>query len=155
MLKKSKHIIPRFCVMVVQKVQKHAQKIKFSSKVAKFAGTIGIDLTIIFCMNDFFCVILSFWDMIDFKNFVMHSGLSRNKKEIFLVRDFAPTGAAHLEPVCFSIQDPSRNRLASTAYFAKLATLSLCTVTTVKYKIDHNSKTKSRKKKTHEYSFPT
>ena len=31
-----------------QKVQKDGQKIKFSSKVTKFAGKIGIDLIIIF-----------------------------------------------------------------------------------------------------------
>ena len=40
--------------MAVQKVQEYEQKIKFSSEVAKFAGKIGINLTIIFCMNDHF-----------------------------------------------------------------------------------------------------
>ena len=34
-----------------------------------------------------------------------------------------PTGAAPLDPACFLIEDPSRNRLVSTAYFAKPATL--------------------------------
>ena len=43
-----------------QKVQKDGQKIKFSSKVTKFAGKIGIDLTLIFSINDFCCAILSF-----------------------------------------------------------------------------------------------
>ena len=34
-------------------MQEDAQKIKFSSEVAKFAGKIGIDLTIIFHINGF------------------------------------------------------------------------------------------------------
>ena len=46
--------------MGVQKVQKDARKNKKNSKVAKFAGKIGIDVTIIFCINDFLCAILSF-----------------------------------------------------------------------------------------------
>ena len=29
-------------------------KIMFSSKISKFAGNIGIDLTLIFCINDFY-----------------------------------------------------------------------------------------------------
>ena len=38
-----------------------APKIKLSSKVAKFAGWIGIDLLLIFCINDYFCcAIISF-----------------------------------------------------------------------------------------------
>ena len=44
--------------MGVKKVQKDAQKIKFSSKVTKFSRKIGIDLTIIFCKNDF---LVRFW----------------------------------------------------------------------------------------------
>ena len=48
----------------------------------------------------------------------------------------------------FRIEDSSRDRLASTAYFAKPATLSLLLLlTTVKYKIDNNSKIKNRTKK--------
>ena len=43
-----------------------APKKYLSSRVSKFAGKIGIDLALIFSMNDFSCVILSFWDMIDF-----------------------------------------------------------------------------------------
>ena len=35
-------------------------KIQLSSKVAKFAGKIGIDLPFIFCMPDYPCAILSF-----------------------------------------------------------------------------------------------
>ena len=46
--------------MVVQKGRFGRTKIKFSTKVFKFAGKIGIDLTLIFCMNEFFCAILSF-----------------------------------------------------------------------------------------------
>ena len=30
------------------------------SKLVKIAGKIGIDLTLIFCINDFFCAILGF-----------------------------------------------------------------------------------------------
>ena len=41
-------------------------KIHLSSKEAKFVEQIWIDLALIFCMNDFFCAIASFWDMIDF-----------------------------------------------------------------------------------------
>ena len=52
--------------MGVQNVQKDAQKITFSSKVAQFAGRIAIDLKIIFRVNDIFCTILSFRDLIDF-----------------------------------------------------------------------------------------
>ena len=42
-------------VIGVQKVQKHAQNIKFSSKVARFAGKIWIDLIIIFYIDSFIC----------------------------------------------------------------------------------------------------
>ena len=52
--------------MGVQNVQKVAHKIKCPSQVVKLAGKIRIDLTVIFRMCDFFYVILSFWDMIDF-----------------------------------------------------------------------------------------
>ena len=58
-LKISYHIVSRFRVMGVLKVQKDAQKIEFSSKVANFEGKIGIDLKIIFRIN-IFCTILSF-----------------------------------------------------------------------------------------------
>ena len=40
--------------------QKDAEKNNFSSKVAKFAGKIGIDLTIFFRINNFYYAILSF-----------------------------------------------------------------------------------------------
>ena len=59
--------------MGVRKVQKDVQNIKFSWKVTKFAGKIGIDLMIIFCMNDFFCDIVSFWDMVDFVFFFLYN----------------------------------------------------------------------------------
>ena len=51
-------------------------------------------------------------------------------------------------PTCFRIENPTWNRLASTAYFPKQAMLSLLLLlSTVKHKIDHNSKTgKSQKK---------
>ena len=56
-LKKLYYIISRFWAMGVQKVQKDAQKIEFSSEVVKFAGKIRIDLIIIFNIYSFFFVI--------------------------------------------------------------------------------------------------
>ena len=59
--------------MIVQKDQKDAQKIRFSLKVAKFAGKIRIDLKMNFCINSFFLVrllvleIQSILVMIEFK----------------------------------------------------------------------------------------
>ena len=50
----------------VQKGRFGCPKIQLSLKVAKFAKQIGIDLALIFCMNDFFCAILSFWDIVIF-----------------------------------------------------------------------------------------
>ena len=51
----------------VQKGRFWHSKIQLSSKVAKFAGKIEIDLALSCCIHDFFlCVILSFRDMIDF-----------------------------------------------------------------------------------------
>ena len=78
-LKKSYHIMSSFQVMGVQKGRFGRPKVKFSLKLAKFTGKIGIDQKIIFCIDDFFCAILSFRDMIDFVFF--HSGLSRNLKK--------------------------------------------------------------------------
>ena len=60
MLNISYHIISRFRFMGVQMGRYGRPKIQFSSKVAKFAEKIGIDLTLIFCIYDFFCAILSF-----------------------------------------------------------------------------------------------
>ena len=54
------HIISRSDAMGVQKGPFGHPKDKFSLKVAKFAGQIGIYLTLIFCMNDFVCATLSF-----------------------------------------------------------------------------------------------
>ena len=68
-VKKSYHIISRIRVMGVQKVQKGAQKIKFSSKVAKFAGNIRIDMIMIFYIDSFFCATLSFLDIVNFSNY--------------------------------------------------------------------------------------
>ena len=45
------------------------RKIQLSSKVAKFAKWIGIDLTLIFYINDFSCAILSFWNTDSFSIF--------------------------------------------------------------------------------------
>ena len=56
-LKISYHIISR---LRVQKGHFGHPKIHYFSKVAKFVGKIGIGLTLIFCANDFFFVILSF-----------------------------------------------------------------------------------------------
>ena len=81
--------------------------------MAKLAGKIGIDLKLINCINDFFCAILSFWDMIDFVFFPL--GLSRNLKKYIHTYIYSVT----LDHTCFRIEDPSRNRLASTAYLAK------------------------------------
>ena len=61
-----------------------------------------------------------------------------------------PAVAAPLDPAYFWIEGPSRNRLASTAYLATNPTRSFAR-STVKYKIDHNSKTKNRTEKTQEY----
>ena len=57
----------RFLVfeLLVAKRDHHLAK-KNRSKVAKFTGKMLIDLTMIFCIIDFFCAILSFLDMIDF-----------------------------------------------------------------------------------------
>ena len=60
----------------------------------------------------------------------------------------------------FRIENPSRNTLSSTAYFAKPRygislpryAKSRSLLTTVKYKIDNNSKTKNCTEKTHEYN---
>ena len=58
-----------------------------------------------FAVMTFFCTILSSWDM------------------IFFWQGTAPpaplAGATPQDPACFRIKDPSWNRLASTAYFAK------------------------------------
>ena len=53
-------------------------------------------------------------------------------------------------PACFWIEDTIQNRLASTAYLAISHTMFLM-LTTSKYKIDHNSKSKNRPKKYHAY----
>ena len=45
------NIISRFWAIGVQKIQKNAQKIEYSAKVAKFAGKIRIDLTMILYIN--------------------------------------------------------------------------------------------------------
>ena len=74
-------------------------------------------------------------------------GLSRYwDKKVFFLSAHPPPGPP-LDPACFMIEGPSQNRLASTAYFAKPAALSLLLLlTTVKYKIYHNSKTKRAQK---------
>ena len=68
----------------------------------------------------------------------------------FLVGGFAPHiphRACTLE-TRFRIENPSQNRLVSTAYFAKPVMLSLLLLlTTAKYKIGHNSKTKNHMQK--------
>ena len=72
----------------------------------------------------------------------------------FLVGGFAPHiphRACTLE-TRFRIENPSQNRLVSTAYFAKPVTLSLLLLlTTAKYKIGHNSKTKNHMQKSQGY----
>ena len=56
----------------VQKVQKDAQKIIFSSKVAKFTAKIWMDLIMIFYIDSFFCATLSFWDIVNFSYDCVH-----------------------------------------------------------------------------------
>ena len=59
-LKISYHTISRVGAVGVRKGCFGHPKIRFSSKDAKFAEKIGIDLTLISYINDFFCAILSF-----------------------------------------------------------------------------------------------
>ena len=54
----SHHIISRLGATNVPKGRFGRPKLQLSSKMAKFAGQIGIDPTLIFCVNDFFCAIL-------------------------------------------------------------------------------------------------
>ena len=56
----SYHIISRLDAMSNQMGRFGSLKIKFSSKVAKFASKIGIDLTFNFCTHDILCAILIF-----------------------------------------------------------------------------------------------
>ena len=63
-------------------------------------------------------------------------------------------GGSAPRPRTFSNWHPSRNRLASTAYFAKpgyVASLPRLLLTIVRYKIHNNSKTNNCKKKNHGY----
>ena len=46
-----------------------APEIQIYFKMAKFAGKIGIELALIFCVSNIFCLILSFWDTVTFSNF--------------------------------------------------------------------------------------
>ena len=54
------HIISHLGAAGVQRVRFGHPAIQLSSQMAKFAGLIGIDLTLILYINDFFCLILSF-----------------------------------------------------------------------------------------------
>ena len=54
------HIISRLGAAGVQKGPSRRPKIQFSLKVAKFAGNIVINLTLIFCSNDFLVRFLVF-----------------------------------------------------------------------------------------------
>ena len=56
----SYHIISRLGTAGVQKGRFGHPKFQLSSYVTKFAGSIRIDVALIFCTNDFFCTILSF-----------------------------------------------------------------------------------------------
>ena len=67
--KTSYHCISRLDATGVQKGYFGRPKIQLSSKVTKFAGYIGITLALIFCINDFFFTILSFWDTVNFSNY--------------------------------------------------------------------------------------
>ena len=69
-LQKSYHIISCFPDMGAQKRHFRCPKIKFSSKVAKFARKIEIDLTIIFRINDFYFMRILVFAM---HSFVIHS----------------------------------------------------------------------------------
>ena len=68
-LKRSYHIISRFQDRGVQKRRYGRRKMKFSSKVAKFSEKIRTDLITNFNINSFFCVTLSFWDIVNFSNY--------------------------------------------------------------------------------------
>ena len=115
-----------------------AQKINFSLKVAKFSGKMEINLTVIFCLNDFFVRLLIFkiWSIF----YIFLQNLAEIWRNFFLEGGFVPP-AAPLDPPCFRIENSSRNRLASTAYFAKGYATPLLPI--VKCKIDNNSKTKN------------
>ena len=61
----------------------------------------------------------------------MNSGLSINSKRKNLVWGAGPHTSRRTVPLdlaCFRNEDPSRNNLVSTAYFAKLSTQSLRTI---------------------------
>ena len=79
--------ISRFWVTGVHRFEKDAQKITFSSEVAKFAGKIRIDLIMIFYINQFFWVTHSFWDIINFSNDCVHILLSVFWALFFLIND--------------------------------------------------------------------
>ena len=74
-----------FRIMGVQKGRYGLPKIQFSSKVAKFAGKIGIYLTLIFRIDYFSCAILIFWDMIDIVFFSYRKKMGFLKKLHFLL----------------------------------------------------------------------
>ena len=65
-------------------------------------------------------LVFEIWSILYF-TFVMHSGLDGNLNKIAggASPPTPPAGATPLDPACFWIEDPSRNRLASMAYFAK------------------------------------
>ena len=72
----------RLGAMGVQKGRFGRRKIRFSSKVAKFARKIGIDLKIIFCLNDFFVQFLVLkYNRFYIFPFAMHSGLGNLMKK--------------------------------------------------------------------------
>ena len=112
LLKMSYHIISAFAF---QKGRFERPKIQFSSKVAKFLGKIRINLTLISLIEDFFVQFLVYemWLILYF--------FLQDMAEIFFWRGALsppPNRAAPLDPACFRIEVLSRNRLASTAYFA-------------------------------------
>ena len=70
--------------------------------------------------------------MIDFV--FLNSGLRKNLKK----RNW--WGAALLDPTCFRIEDPSRNRLAIDIFRKATLRYFRALLTSVKYKVDNNSK---------------
>ena len=136
---------------------------KNSTFFKKIAEWIWIDLALIFCMNDFFCVIVSLWDKIDFVFFF--AALNRNLK-LFLIFFYwwgtsppsnpPPKQRPRISHALGLI--PWSEQVSVNGIFPK-ATLrcfpAKCTslrslLRNVKYKKDNNSKIQNRIRKTHE-----
>ena len=65
--------------------------------MVKFEGKIEIDLALIFCINQFFGAILSFWDMIDFVFFFCSTKQKFEEKKYILGGGLGPQAPAAFE----------------------------------------------------------